>query len=79
MSLDDSHKNVNDVAYTIAKRARELANMKMDDLRLMLTSDAEGRVGSARAEFAGYDRGWLIEAILCEEFTEEIPWELEKE
>ena len=66
-------KDVNDVVYAVSKRARELANEKMDDLRLMVSTDPFGSIHAARVEFAGCDRGELIEMILTEEFCEEFP------
>lgn len=72
-------KNVNDIVYAVAERARELAGEKMDDLRLILCNDPEGRIGNARSELTGYDRGKLIEAILIEEFIEEFPRNIEQD
>jgi hypothetical protein len=69
----DEWKDVNDVIYAVAKRARELANESMDELRLTLTSSAEGSLHAARQEFTGYTKGELIEAILTEEMCEEFP------
>lgn len=66
-------QDTNDLAYAIAKRAKELANETMDELRLMLTTSAEGSIHAARQELAGHTRGELIEAILCDEFVEEFP------
>jgi hypothetical protein len=77
---DEPHewKDVNDVIYAVAKRASALANKTMDELRLMACSDIEGRLGSARAEFAGASKGELIEILLTEEFIEDISRTLEE-
>jgi hypothetical protein len=70
--------NSNDIVYMVSKRAGELANMKMDDLRHQLTSDKYGRVGFARSEFRGYSRGELIDHILTDEFVEDVARDLEE-
>lgn len=74
----DDWKNVNDVIYSVSKRARELANETMDELRLMLTSSAEGSLHAARQEFLGCSKGELIDMILTEEFIQEFPVDLGK-
>jgi hypothetical protein len=71
-------ENSNDVVYDVAKRAKELCDMSIDDLRLMGCSDPEGRLGSARAEFVGCSKGDLVEQVLVEEFIEDIPRDLEE-
>jgi hypothetical protein len=72
-------ENTNDIIYSISKRAGELANYTMDDLRQELSSDPYGRLGSARSEFKYRTKGDLIDTLLTEEFIEEHPRLLEEE
>lgn len=69
------YENVNDVVYAVAKRARELADKKMPELR-----ECNGygcyTPGEARRKDAHKSRGEIIEEILTEEFTEEFPKEV---
>lgn len=60
----------------IAVRAKELANMSMDDLRQVLSSDEYGSVHAARQEFKGWSRGRLVEAILYDEYCTEFDFQV---
>lgn len=70
----DTHEIDRDVynalVYRIALKARNLADLKMPNLR-----DIESCADTAHArrmDTLGQSRGELIEAILCEEFLEEL-------
>lgn len=70
-------KSYNDLVYAVAKRARELGDLKMPELRSTAgygcDTDAE-----ARRIHANTGRGELIEYILTEEFCEEIDRDFEE-
>ena len=66
-------KNENDIVFAVAKLAATLTDESMDDLRLRLTSDPEGRIGPSKQEFLGYSKGQLVEMVLLEEFLQEFP------
>jgi hypothetical protein len=60
--------SVNDAVFELARRARELANLRMPELR-------------RAAEYEGVDvgrgtRGELIEVVLVEEYLEDFPKEV---
>lgn len=68
-------KTYNDLAFAMAKRAKELSDMTMPMLRMGAgTSDTEG--GRAQ-ELLGMSKGDLVEITLTEEFVEEFDrdWE----
>jgi len=70
-------ENVNDAIFAIAKRAKELTDMSMDELRLLCSDSAEGSTHAARSEFSGCTKGELVETVLTNEFYEEFPAELQ--
>ena len=41
------------VIHAVSKRAKELADMSMDDLRLLMATDPLTTLGSSRKEFRG--------------------------
>lgn len=69
-------KNVNDVVYKIAARAKELSGMTIDYLRRSVASENAHTEHAMWAEARGKSRGEMIEEILCEEFLEEFPKEI---
>jgi hypothetical protein len=71
-------KNVNDVIYAVAKRAGELSNMTMDELRLTAGYNCDNMT-QAREAHRGMNRGELVELVLTEEFCEEFPKEIEQQ
>jgi len=71
------HKTYNDLVYAIAKRARELGELKMPDLRESAGYDCE-MPAEARRVHAHTGRGELIEYILTEEFVEEFDYDFEE-
>lgn len=64
-------KKADDVVYAVAEYARELCNQPIDELRLALSSDQEGRLGPARQEFVGVIKGELIEQLLLDKFCDD--------
>jgi len=73
-------KNQNDVVYSVAKRAKEIASWTIDELRLFLSSSAYDNLHAARVEFLGVPRGEMIEQILVEEFVnDDNPRQLEED
>lgn len=64
--MDNEEKN--NLVYEIAKRAKELSNMKMDVLRLAAGFNCSTE-GQARTAGKYKTRGQLIEEILTEEFV----------
>ena len=64
------HKSYNDLVYALAKRAKELANMKMNELRETGGYNCD-TPGQARRMHANSDRGEMVEYNLVEEFVEE--------
>lgn len=60
----------NNVIYAVSYRARLLVDMKMEDLRDILGTDdtPHGR----RQELIGMTKGQMIEAILTQEFADEL-------
>ena len=64
-------KKADDAVYAVAALAKELCDRSIDELRLALSSDPEGRLGPTRSEFAGVTRGELIERLLTDEFCDE--------
>lgn len=64
----------NDVVYEVAKRARLLGALKLDDLRSYAGYDCDTRAESIRMN-KNLKRGELIEWILVEEFIREIDME----
>jgi hypothetical protein len=66
-------QTVNKLVGKIAARAAELANMKINRLRLEAPAYEESVAAHLRiAKLDFPDRGRLIEAILLEEFSEEF-------
>jgi hypothetical protein len=61
----------NDLVYAVAKRAKELANLKMPDLRSAAGYGCD-TPAEAKRTHAHEDRGSLIDLILTEEFVEEF-------
>jgi len=72
------YQNVNDVVYAVAKRARELADKRMDELRLA-NGYGCNTPSEARAKDRYKSRGDIIEELLTEEFIEEFPQDLDQE
>jgi hypothetical protein len=72
-------KNVNDVVYKIARRAKELTGMSLDALRREVAPQEATTDHAVWKETRGKSRGVLIEEILTEEFTEEYPRDLMEE
>ena len=69
-----------DLFGKVLARVRELADMKMDELRDLLGSD-DSRY-ARRQECLGMSRGRLVEAVLLEEFGEDfeaLDWRVEPE
>lgn len=64
--------NTNDLLFNIAKRARELSNLTMEELRAASGYGCDTRAEAIRIH-AGKSRGELIEYNLIEEFFEELP------
>lgn len=58
----------NEILDAITIRQTFLHSLRIDELRLMLTTDDEGRLGSAREEFKGYSKAKLVQLVLYEEF-----------
>ena len=58
----------NAALQAIATRQKHLHNLKIDDLRLMVSTDPEGRITPARTETAGMSKQDLVEQILYDEF-----------
>jgi len=71
--------SINDLIAKIASRASELANQKMDLLRLSYPEYVEGGLWEAKKITLGMTRGQLVEAVLLEEFCEEFPIEMNEE
>lgn len=63
-------KSYNDLVYAVAKRARELGDLKMPELRSAAGYNCD-TFGEAQRANAHLSRGGLIELILTEEFIEE--------
>lgn len=61
-------EKADDAVYAVARRAKELCDQAIDELRLALSSDLEGRLGSAKSELVGETKGDLVERLLVEEF-----------
>lgn len=74
--ISSTMKDSNDVAYAIAKRAAELADDSMVGLRMTWAGHLS--LHANKRATRGMTRGQLIEAVLCEEFVEEYPRELEE-
>lgn len=70
-------KSYNDLVYAVAKRARELGNEKMDELRISGAYNCDND-HQAKEMYRGAKRGEIIEAILCEEFVEEFDKDFEE-
>jgi hypothetical protein len=70
--------DTNDIVYAVAKRARELANKPVLELRIAVAEAATSASGAVK-ETRGQSRGELIEAILCEEFIKEFPDTIERD
>lgn len=71
-------KTYNDLVYAVAKRARELGDLKMPELRESAGYNCEDGA-EARRVHAHTGRGELIEYILTEEFCEEFDKDFEDE
>ena len=68
--------STNDLVYKIAKRARELADQSLPELRYAVgTTDTWA---GAQRDSSHLKRGELIEDILTEEFIEEFPKEIQE-
>lgn len=67
-------KNANDLVCAVAKRAHELANKKLDNLRGVAGYGCDTEAEAVRLN-KHRDRGDLIEEILTEEFWAEFPKE----
>lgn len=78
IKFTDDCKTVNDVIYMIALRARELANEKMPQLRLINAYGCDND-NQAREKDQGKSRGEIIEEILLEEFLLENHFDKEIE
>lgn len=70
-------KSYNDLVYAIAKRARELGDQKMDELRISGAYNCDTD-NQAKEMHRGAKRGEIMEFILCEEFVEEFDKEFEE-
>lgn len=68
----------NDLVYAVSKRARELGNLKMPELRDAAAYNCETHA-EARRIHAHTGRGELIDIILTEEFIEEVDRDFEEE
>lgn len=66
----------NDLVYAVAKRARDLGNQKMPELRASAGYGCDTFAESNRV-YAHMKRGELIEYILTEEFVEEFDKDFE--
>lgn len=83
MIISQTGKKINsyqDLMYAMALRARELADMKMDQLRRWYPATAETDTELVRlCKESGYSRGQMIEDILTEEFDVEFDKEFANE
>ena len=70
-------KDVNDVVYAVAEKAKVLANNTLPSLRYAAAVNAKTWAG-AQLECAYKSRGELVEEILLEEFLEEFPRGIEE-
>jgi hypothetical protein len=60
---------VQNLMWKMALRARELADMKLNDLRMLYPETTDTEMELVRyCKMMGYTRGQIIEAVLCEEF-----------
>ena len=66
-------RNTNELVFAIAKRAGELANMSMYDLRSTNGYGCESPWQSQQKD-KGKDRGTILEEVLIEEFYEEFQY-----
>lgn len=69
-------KSYRDLMYAIAKRAKELGDMKMPDLRYAAGFGCDTEY-EAQQKSKGVSRGSLIEEILVEEFDPEFDKDFE--
>ena len=67
----DSINSYNDLVYAVAKRARELGDLKMPELRSEAGYNCDTFAEAQRVN-AHMGRGELIELVLTEEFVEEF-------
>ena len=70
-------KSYNNLVYALAKKAKELANLKMNELRERAGYNCD-TPSEARREHAHESRGEIIEIILTEEFVEEFDKEFQE-
>jgi len=69
--------NFNDLVFNVSKRAKELADKPINELRLAVgTADT---LQGAIQETKHMSRGELIESILTEEFCQEFPVDIPTE
>lgn len=71
-------KNENDVIYDVAKRAKQLGELPIRELRILAGYGYDTESESIRAN-QHHSRGELIEIILTEELIQEYPRELAEE
>lgn len=71
-------ENENDLVYAVAKLARHLADMKMDELRER-NGYGCNTFHEARRKDRYKTRGEIIEEILLEEFSQEFPRDFAEE
>lgn len=64
------HGTYNDLVYALAKRAKELGEMKMNELRVAAGYNCDTEAEAIRMN-QHETRGSLIEIILTEEFIED--------
>ena len=72
-------KNLNDVVYAIAERAKVLANQKIDELRRSVASQEAHTEHAMWSESRHKSRGDMVEEILLEEFIEETPRDIQED